>query len=244
MSTRLSFVPSDYASRRQLWIRSGLWLSFKEGPFVTLSVKGLGYAERQLLDWEERIAALATVPASRRTELESLELESLIMECAAHSILWVFGLYEIVRVVKDTNPSRFEPLAELFQKLAILRMPLAKHEVKSAPGYRKVPHYPTGFWFPIGWKVRNPHTRAYQRFTRTGIANEFLSITATEPIFQVATETSAVEPPPLGASRKPFGTSRPTARPLLSLLRAARRSRDAQTRERVRRHRERLKAHG
>jgi hypothetical protein len=200
MSTRLSSVPSDYASRKQLWIRSGLWLSFKEGPFVTLSVKGLGYAERQLLEWEERIAAIATVRASRRTELESLELESLIMECAAHSILWVFGLYEIVRVVKDTNPSRFEALAELFRKLEILRMPLAKHEVKSTPGYRNVPHYPTGFWFPesgsVGWQVFNPHMEAAQRFTRTGIANEFLSITATEPIFRVAIDTTTVEPPP------------------------------------------------
>jgi hypothetical protein len=123
MNTRLSSVPSDYASRRELWIRSSLWLSFHEGPFVTLGVKSLGYAERQLLEWEDRIAALATIPASRRTELESLELESLIMECAAHSILWVFGLYEIIRVVKDTNPSRFEALAELFSDVEILRMP-------------------------------------------------------------------------------------------------------------------------
>jgi hypothetical protein len=53
MNTRLSSVPSDYASRRELWIRSGLWLSFKEGPFVTLGVKSLGYAERQLLEWED-----------------------------------------------------------------------------------------------------------------------------------------------------------------------------------------------
>ena len=78
-------------------------------------------------------------------------------------------------------------------------MPLAKHEVKSAPGYRNVPHYPIGFWFPdsgsIGWKVRNPHTGAFQRFTRTGIANEFLSITATESIFQLAIDTTTVEPP-------------------------------------------------
>ena len=105
---RLSSVPSDYASRRELWIRSGLWLSFNEGPFVTLGVESLGYAERQLLEWEKRIAAIANDRASRT------ELESLIMDCAAHSILWVFGLYEIVRVVKDTNPSRFEALEEAF----------------------------------------------------------------------------------------------------------------------------------
>ena len=186
---RLSSVPSDYASRKELWIRSGLWLSFNEGPFVTLGVESLGYAERQLLEWEKRIAAIANDRASR-AELESLELESLIMECAAHSILWIFGLYEIVRVVKDTNPSKFEALAELFRKVEILRMPLAKHEVKSAPGYRNIRHYPTGLWFPelgsVGWKVINPYAEPV-RLTRTGLADEFLSITATEPIFQVAT---------------------------------------------------------
>jgi hypothetical protein len=128
---RLSCVRSDYASRRELWIRSGLWLSFNEGPFVTLGVESLGYAERQLLEWEKRIAAIANVRASRRAELESLELESLIMQCAAHSILWVFGLYEIVRVVKDTNPSKFEALKELFSDVEILRMPLARGEERS-----------------------------------------------------------------------------------------------------------------
>jgi hypothetical protein len=71
--------------------------------------------------------------------------------------------------------------------------------VKSAPGYRNIRHYPTGLWFPesgsVGWRVLNPHTEAVQRFTRTGIANEFLSITATEPIFQVATDITTITPP-------------------------------------------------
>ena len=115
-------------------------------------------------------------------------------------ILWVFGLYEIVRVVKETNPSKFEALEELFRKLEILRMPLSKHEVKRTAKYRNTPHYPTGFWFAesgaVGWRVFNPRAEAVQPFTRTGIANEFLSITATEPIFQVAIDTTPVEPPP------------------------------------------------
>jgi hypothetical protein len=193
---RLSCVPSDYASRRELWIRSGLWLSFNEGPFMTLGVKSLGYAERQLLEWEKRIAAVANDRASAELNRASAELESLIMQCAAHSILWVFGLYEIVRVVKDTNPSRFEALKELFRKLEVLRMPLAKHELKRTPKYGNALHYPIGFWFPesgsVGWQVFDPHAEAVQQFTRTGIANEFLSITATEPVSQVAT---TIEPP-------------------------------------------------
>jgi hypothetical protein len=112
------------------------------------------------------------------------------MECAAHSILWVFGLYEIVRIVKEANAFKFEGLKELFQKLEILRMPLAKHEVKSTRKYRSAPHYPTGLWFAesgwVGWHIFNPLEEAVQPFTRTGIANEFLSITATEPMFRAA----------------------------------------------------------
>jgi hypothetical protein len=181
---RLSHVPSDYASRKELWIRSGLWLSCNEGLSVTLSVGDLNYAERLLLEWEKRIAAIANDRAYRT------ELDSLLTECAAHSILWVFGLYEIVRVVKDTNPAKFDVLKELFEKLEILRMPLAKHEVKRTPKYRNIPHYPSGFWLPksgsVGWFVFNPHVEAVQAFTRIDSANEFLSITANEPIFHDA----------------------------------------------------------
>jgi hypothetical protein len=180
----LSHVPSDYAVRKELWARSGLWLSSKEGPSVTLSVDNLSYAERLLLEWEKRIAAIANDPAYRT------ERERLLMECAAHSILWIFGLYEIVRVLKDTNPAKFDKLKVLFKKLEILRMPLAKHEVKSTPKYRNIPHYPSGFWLPgagwVGWYVFNPHVNAVRPLTRTGIANEFLSITATVPISRAA----------------------------------------------------------
>jgi hypothetical protein len=179
---RLPSIPGDYASRKELWIRSGLWLSFNEGPFVTLSVQSLGDAEHLLLEMEKRIADIAD------DQSHLPELESLIMECAAHSTLWVFGLYEIVRIVRDTNVAKFEMLKELFQKLEILRMPLAKHEVKRTTKYRNTPHYPTGFWLAesgwVGWNVFDPHAGGVQQFTRTGIANEFLSITATEPIFR------------------------------------------------------------
>jgi hypothetical protein len=191
---RLPHVPSDYASRKELWIRSGLWLSCNEGPSVTLSVGDLNYAERLLLDLEKRIAVIADDRA-RRTELESLT-----MECAAHSTLWVFGLYEIVRVVKDTNPAKFDGLKGLFEKLEILRMPLAKHEVKGTPKYRNIPHYPSRFWLPesgsVGWWVFNPHVEDVQAFTRIDIANEFLSITANEPIFHDAAPTSRLSPRP------------------------------------------------
>jgi hypothetical protein len=174
---RLPSVPTDYASRKVLWIRSGQWLSANEGPFLTLSVQDLGYAERCLLEMEQRIAGSALARAER---------ETLIMECAAHSKLWILGLYEIVRIVKNANAPKFNIVGGLFHELEILRIPLAKHEVKSAAKYRKSPHYPTGIWDPesgrVGWHVFDPIGETMKTLTRTSIANEFLSLTATEPL--------------------------------------------------------------
>jgi hypothetical protein len=187
---RLETVPRDYVRRKELWIRSSVWLSTNEGPFVTLSIQDLGYAERLLLAMEERIATIANDLSARD------ERERLLMECRAHSILWIFGLYEVVRVAMRSNPSKSPHLKELFAKLGVLRMPLAKHEVKSLTkrelkekGIERGEirtHHPSGHWYPdtgqVGWRVFNPHLGKLQDFTRTELANEFLSITATEPI--------------------------------------------------------------
>jgi hypothetical protein len=64
------------------------------------------------------------------------------MECSAHSALWVFGLYELLRTVQEADKPQFASLASLFRKLEVLRMPLAKHEVKN--GQPTLSRYPTG----------------------------------------------------------------------------------------------------
>lgn len=136
---------------------------------MTLSVFDLGYAERRLLQMEQQIG----------TTGEEAERQELTMECFAHSKLWIFGLYEIVRVVKQSNPAKFAALKSIFYDLAVLRMPLAKHEVK---GSGEKQHYPSVLWFPdlrrVGWHVLDPANNVSRTLTRTGIANEFLSLTA------------------------------------------------------------------
>ena len=195
---RLPNVPGDYASRKELWIRSSVWATLNQGPFITVSVQDLGYAERLILHLEERIAAIVRADGPRA------ERENLIMECSAHSKLWILGLYEVARIVKDADESKFALVKKLFHQLEILRMPLAKHEVKSSPNYRKAPHYPTGTWDSasgrVGWVVFDPADENMKLLTRTGIADEFLALTATEPI---------CAPIPIGG---PLGRPDPEAR--------------------------------
>ena len=100
------------------------------------------------------------------------------------------GLYEVVRIVKDTSASKFSFVKDLFHELEVLRMPLAKHQIKDAPKYRGVGFFPTGGWIPdsgrVGWHVYDPITEESKFITRTGLANEFLAITATEPVVKFA----------------------------------------------------------
>jgi hypothetical protein len=100
---------------------------------------------------------------------------------------WVFGLYEVLRVIKESETPKFQPLRDLFLKLEVLRMPLAKHEVKHVKGDPHLSHYPTGAWEMetgrAGWIFHDPHSKKTRILTRTGLADEFLSIAAIEPEF-------------------------------------------------------------
>ena len=103
----------------------------------------------------------------------------------AHSALWVLGLYEAVRIVKESESPKFEGLKPLFSKLEIVRMPLAKNEAKRVKGTQATSHYPTGTWSPetgkVGWIVGDPRSGESCVLSRTDLANEFLSVAAVEP---------------------------------------------------------------
>ena len=174
-------VPSEYRNRKRLWINSSLWLGVNEVFYAALSIQNLGYAERMLLEMETRLRVLASDHAGRK------ERDRILMECSAHSGLWVFGLYEVLRVLKESGTPKFASLKDLFQKLEALRMPLAKHEVKRVKGSAQSSHYPTGAWDPetgrVGWNFHDPHSNSFRILTRTNLADEFLSIAAVEPEF-------------------------------------------------------------
>jgi len=147
--------------------------------YACLSVQSLGYAERILLEMEAQLADTAGILSLKR------QRDRVLMECSAHSALWIFGLYEVLRTVREAQASQFAELTELFRKIEIVRMPLAKHEVKKVRGQPSPTHYPTGSQDietgQVGWFVYDPHAGESRVFSRTSLANEFLSIAAVEP---------------------------------------------------------------
>jgi hypothetical protein len=181
-------IPIDYRKRKRLWIDASLWLASNERPTIASSIWNLGYAERILLELEAEIANLASDHSMKRRR------DSRLMECSAHSELWILGLYEVLRTLKQTGTPRFDPLGPLFHKLELLRMPIAKHEMpdarhegKRVKGQATVVHYPTHFWNPetghSGWNVFDRATGDSLFLFRTPLADEFLALAAIEPEF-------------------------------------------------------------
>lgn len=175
-TTLQNAVPRRHAERMPLWVCSSQKFGLPADAFIMLAIQQLGHSERPLLVMESELAHAQYIEPTFSIE-HSLKLT----ECSALSRYWVFGLYEMLRTSKEMTPANFGPVQSLFQKVEIARMPLAKHEVKGAPGYRKVPHFPTGLWFPetgqVGWHAFDPYKQAMMVVTRTALADEFLALT-------------------------------------------------------------------
>ena len=159
--------------RAEAWIACGQRWFDNADPQIVLNIQMLGYAEPPILALEAKLAKPLLEPATIDQGLR-------LMQCSALSIYWLFGLYEVLRTLKQRAPDRFPPLSQLFYEVEIARMPLAKHEVKGAPGYRKRDHYPTSVWQPetgrVGWHVFDPLAEQMVTVSRSDIADRFLAI--------------------------------------------------------------------
>jgi hypothetical protein len=162
--------------RAQMWVDCGERWFDNADPFILLNIQMLGHAEPPLLTLEAELARLACGQGP------SIRQGMLLMQCSALSIYWIFGLYEVLRTLKECAPTRFAPLDGLFHTVGVVRMPLAKHEVKSAPDYRRKAHYPTSVWDPatgrIGWYAFDPQRETMITVTRTDVADRFLTTQA------------------------------------------------------------------
>ena len=98
----------------------------QRAPDDRVQIWNLGYAERILLELGAEITNLASDHSMKRRRDWGLA------ECSAHSELWILGLYDVLRTLKETKTPRFSPLGPLFHKLELLRMPIAKHEMPDA----------------------------------------------------------------------------------------------------------------
>jgi hypothetical protein len=141
-----------------------------------LEVQMLGHAEAPLSAFEATTAEL--IKSQDQAEHGAL----LTTQCFALSNLWVIGFYELLRKLRDIRNSDFDAVAGLFDSVSILRMPLAKHQVLSAPNYRNKFHYPTSIFNPttgrIGWRVFDPKLESYVELFRGDLADQFLSLSS------------------------------------------------------------------
>ena len=103
--------------------------------------------DRLILE-RESVLRSTSPPIQCETADDAAKLQHamLLSDCSALSVFWICGLYEAIRNVREAKMPQFIPLADLFKKLEIIRMPLAKHEVKGAPGYRDKFHYPKPYF--------------------------------------------------------------------------------------------------
>jgi hypothetical protein len=161
------------AERDAQWIAcAARWLD-NDHPLVHLSLEMLGHAERPILRLEAALRAGVDGPKPQR--------DRLLLECSGLSICWLFGLYEALRTLRHRAPARFAPLADLFARLEVVRMPLAKHETKRVAGNRGGDdHYPTSGWDAatgrVGWIFFDPRSGQMTTISRTDIADAFLAI--------------------------------------------------------------------
>jgi hypothetical protein len=165
-------IPPESRKRAEAWAASARNLVSQSLPYLNLAVERLMFAEQPILQMEDRLA--------HREGATSVPDEPLLlMECSSLSILWALGLYEVTRLMKPSHNPKWALIANLHKKLASLRMPLAKHEVK---GKSRLSHYPTSVWEPetgtVGWSVYDPDTDSFEVHHRTRLADEFLLLTS------------------------------------------------------------------
>ena len=160
------------SDRLKLWVDAGALWSEPGNPFLMLDVQMLGHAEAPLLDFEGVLGELL------KNNDNNEDTMLFMTQCVALSILWVFGLYEPLRKVRGSGVN-FSSLSDLYHDVSVIRMPLAKHEVKSAPGFRAKHHYPVGIHNPgtgqVGWRAFDPNAKVLREFYRADMANRFLS---------------------------------------------------------------------
>lgn len=169
-------MAAETASPRfKLWIASAEHWTGNKHPFVALNLQMLGHAEQPIMALERQLAETAEMQMS-------IEKSLILTQCSALSIYWLFGLFEALRTLKQRDPGTFAPAERMFYDISIARMPLAKHEVKQAKGYRQTEHYPTSLWEPrsgrVGWHVFDPRQEKMVTISRTDIADRFLAIGA------------------------------------------------------------------
>jgi hypothetical protein len=192
MEARVIISPF-YNTRRGQWVDASYTLCGGSFP-ITMDIQQLGLVENRLLIWEEdakRIHDNHDNPDRPVLNLiETISEDLAFSELVAFSKLWIFGIYEILRTIKDKMwsecpemrtsgfPAPLQYFDDLYHTLEVLRVPLAKHEIKG--GKRDDEHHATLLYHPeLGstvWAVYHPKKKRYVELIRREIGDEFLRL--------------------------------------------------------------------
>lgn len=141
---------------------------------IIYDLQMLGYVEHSLQTLEG--AARDEVKLQQSGQHKDLMLPTLY---SAHARLWLLGLYETLRTIRQRRKStgEFEPFKKLFDKVEAARMQLAKHEVAG----RKEDVVPAVLAFvqesgQLGWHVHSDKTNTSYFVSRVEVADEFLDL--------------------------------------------------------------------
>ena len=161
--------------RKTTWIDASQYWSVQGDQFIRLNIQMLMNAEQPLIAMEDEISGLLLAGKN------DLRTSFLITQHGACAAFWMLGLYEVLRLLRGIHGKRCEHFADVFRQASVMRMPLAKHEVISAPNFRNVQHYPTSIWCAetgkVGWRAFEPETGKMIEVYRIDLADQFLAIT-------------------------------------------------------------------
>lgn len=168
----------DLEERLRKWITISNKFGDRADPFVWLEVQSLGHVDKHLIPLEEQAAEVFLRQAETTEIGEEPFLPTLVVSLGR---LWVLGLYETLRTFRNlvggNDSHRFVAFKEFFSRLAEIRIPLAKHELRGQNGSF---YPPTHICNPsngmIGWTAINPKKNIRIDVFRRDLADSFLKI--------------------------------------------------------------------
>ncbi len=182
----------DFLLKRSKAWTDASYATYGADPYNVTDVQQLGRAERRLLAWEEqckRTFEQRSQPDYKsRSILEEQYEDDLLNDLMSFSKLWVFGLYEIMRTIKEellvknglklsqNFPAPFHHFDEFFYRLEVVRMPLAKHQLRRMSGaHRAGLLFDTEYGSTV-WEVYSHKDQSLIRVNRREVGDEFLRL--------------------------------------------------------------------
>ncbi|GGZ33897.1 hypothetical protein [Asticcacaulis endophyticus] len=145
-------------------------------------VESLGHTDIHIRQLENELKILLTFPNKTPEALRAMSLGVLVRGLAEQ---WIFALYERLRTQREilsptkkplTFGGKLTPLNPFYDKLELLRMPIAKNQIrKSTVTDHPIPLFDHDSG-SAGWRITDPSSGAPIDLVRRDLSDEFLTI--------------------------------------------------------------------